>query len=267
MPYADVNGWNFYYEITGSGDDLVFLHGENHGIEYFEYQVPKFSRTNRCLTYYRRGHGKTGVPSYGYSLTNQTKDLVSLLDYLGMQKPVIVAIAFGATIAVNLALEYPDRVRGIVMEGWSEIEGAPEYMEHFRRQTPIVVEILKLKGEDGLVNYILREGNRAFPVLPKKQPLREKYARMFASRPVESYDKRMEFVTSVPNLLRRFHEIKVPVLGVDGSDDPFPAHPDLLAHVPNFRETLVPDTGRFVHWENPETFNEILEKFLCDLAG
>jgi pimeloyl-ACP methyl ester carboxylesterase len=262
MPYVDVNDWNFYYEMAGKGDDLVFLHGENHGIEYFEYQMPEFSNTNRCLTYYRRGHGKTGVPDYGYSLTNQTKDLVSLLDYFGMQKPVIVAIAFSATIAINLALDYPDRVRGIVMEGWSEIEGNPDYIDHFRRQTPAVVEILKLKGEDGLVNYILEEGNRKFPVLPKKHPLREKYARMFASRPLESYAKRMEFVTSVPNLIKRFHEVQIPVLGVDGSDDPFPAHPSLLAHVPNFRENLISDTGRFVHWENPETFNTILRRFL-----
>jgi|ECHhosMinimDraft_1075155.scaffolds.fasta_scaffold00950_3 3-oxoadipate enol-lactonase len=262
MPYAHVNDWKFYYEMTGSGDDIVFLHGENHGIEYFEYQIPEFSKTNRCLTYYRRGHGKTGVPSYGYSLTNQTRDLVSLLDYLRIEKPVIVAVAFSATIAINLALEYPQRVKGILMEGWSEVEGGDDYIEHFRRQTPVIVEVLKTKGHEGLVNYILKEGNRMFPVLPKRSPLREKYAKMFASRPLESYDKRMEFVTSVPNLIRRFHQVKVPVLGVDGANDPFPAHPNLLQGLPNFEEKLIPDTERFVHWEKPEIFNIILRGFL-----
>jgi pimeloyl-ACP methyl ester carboxylesterase len=83
--------------------------------------------------YYRRGHGNRGVPSYGYSLTNQTKDLVSLLDYFRIKNPVIIAIAFGATIAINLALEYPGRVRGIIMEGWSEIEDNPEYIKHLDR--------------------------------------------------------------------------------------------------------------------------------------
>jgi pimeloyl-ACP methyl ester carboxylesterase len=100
------------------------------------------------------------------------------------------------------------------------------------------------------------------PNATKKSPLKEKYAEMFASIPLEHFDKRLEFVTSVPNLAKRLHEIKVPILGIDGEDDPFPAHPELAAHMPNFEEKIIPNTGRFVHWENPEAFNANVHAFL-----
>ncbi|MCL5067723.1 MAG: hypothetical protein M1368_05140 [Thaumarchaeota archaeon] len=51
--------------------------------------------------------------------------------------------------------------------------------------------MLKTQGREGLVQYILKEGNKISPVLPYEPRLREMYARMFATRPAESYDKRM----------------------------------------------------------------------------
>jgi pimeloyl-ACP methyl ester carboxylesterase len=40
--------------------DVVFIHGEDHGIEMFEPQVAHLSPHYRCVTYYRRGHGRSG---------------------------------------------------------------------------------------------------------------------------------------------------------------------------------------------------------------
>ena len=60
MPIAHVNNCDFYYEVTGNGPDVVFIHGEDHGIEMFEPQVAQLSPHYRCVTYYRRGHGRSG---------------------------------------------------------------------------------------------------------------------------------------------------------------------------------------------------------------
>src|SRR6476659_4411863 len=68
MPTAHVNDCNFYYEVKGNGPDVVFIHGEDHGIEMFEPQVAHLSPHYRCVTYYRRGHGRTQLTPYGYSL-------------------------------------------------------------------------------------------------------------------------------------------------------------------------------------------------------
>jgi pimeloyl-ACP methyl ester carboxylesterase len=74
MPIAHVNNCDFYYEVTGNGPDVVFIHGEDHGIEMFEPQVAHLSPHYRCVTYYRRGHGRSQLTPYGYSLRNQILD-------------------------------------------------------------------------------------------------------------------------------------------------------------------------------------------------
>lgn len=268
MPQVTVNGCHFHYESRGNkGPALVLVHGENHGLDYFEFQLAHFAQRYRCVAYVRRGHAGTQETSYGYSLHNQTVDLAGLIEQLNLDRPVVVAIAFGSAIALNLALEFPAAVRAIAMEGWSEVESDPAYREHFVRQTPRVVKRLQEGGPEALVQMMLSEGNGSFPVLPQAPRLREAYARMFASRPRTTYDKRLEFVSSVPNLLQRFGEICLPVLGIDGAHDPFPAHPELLESYPNFREVKVPDCGRFVHWEQPELFNSIVEDFIEGLAS
>jgi pimeloyl-ACP methyl ester carboxylesterase len=61
----------------------------------------------RCITYDRRGHGKTELTPYGYSLHNQTLDLTELLDKLQVSRPIIVAVAMATPIAVSFALAFP----------------------------------------------------------------------------------------------------------------------------------------------------------------
>jgi pimeloyl-ACP methyl ester carboxylesterase len=61
MTMVRANGWDFYCESVGSGPDLVFIHGEIHGIDYWEHQIADLSRDHRCLIYERRGHRRTGL--------------------------------------------------------------------------------------------------------------------------------------------------------------------------------------------------------------
>jgi 3-oxoadipate enol-lactonase len=125
VPTIQANGCDFYYELEGEGPDLVFIHGEIHGLEYWEHQIPDFARDHRCFAYNRRGHAKTGSTSYGFSLVNQTRDLAHLIDHFGMKRPVLIAVAFGTTIAgVRRANDpYPDQPE--VLAGMKNFREAP----------------------------------------------------------------------------------------------------------------------------------------------
>ena len=125
MPIADVNGCKIYYEMSGIGPNVVFVHGEDHGIEMFEHQIAQLCGDYQCLAYYRRGHGRSELAPYGYSLRNQMLDLAGLLDRLEVRQAVIVAVAMATTIAASYALEYPDRVRALVLASWYELDGYP----------------------------------------------------------------------------------------------------------------------------------------------
>jgi pimeloyl-ACP methyl ester carboxylesterase len=265
MAIASVNGCDFYCELSGAGPDLVFIHGEIHGLEFWEHQIPEFSRDHRCLAYNRRGHARTAISEYGFSLVNQTRDLACLLDHFAMERPTIIAVAFGTTIAVNFAIQHPERVKGLILVAWSELHEAMLYFERWKKYSELVTRILETEGRERLLSYLREEaGKSIYRVIPVDSPIRDKCIRMFASHPVEEYRRGMlEFALSVPDLIPQFRTLQLPVLGVCGEKDPYPDHPEVLAGMSNFKEAVpIASAGRFVHWEQPEAFNRLVRQFL-----
>jgi pimeloyl-ACP methyl ester carboxylesterase len=118
------------------GPTLSSSTARSTGLEYWEHQIPEFARDHRCFAYNRRGHAKTGSTNYGFSLVNQTRDLAqpdrSLRHGDGR---CIIAVAFGTTIAANYAIQYPDRVRGVVLAAWSEMHDAMQYFHAGKNTT------------------------------------------------------------------------------------------------------------------------------------
>jgi len=269
VPTVQANGCDFYYELAGQGPDLVFIHGEIHGSEYWEYQIPDFARDHRCLIYNRRGHAQTQLTNYGFSLVNQTRDLAQLIEHFGIERPVIVAVAFGTTIAANYAIENPGRVKGLVLAAWSEMHEAMQYFHRWEKYNARAAEVLATSGRDALVKLLREEGGKTiYRVIPVDSPVREKAIRMFASHPIEEYRQGMlEFGSSVPDLVPAFRALDLPVLGLCGADDPYPDKPEVLAGMKSFREApSIPGAGRFVHWERPREFNAAVREFLRTLA-
>ncbi len=150
MPQVTANNCDFYYELEGSGEPIVFIHGETHGTLLFEDQFPHFARSYRCLTYDRRGHGKSSVPLYGYSLWNQTHDLKCLLDHFGFERVIVVAVAMSTTIGASFTLQYPERVRALALCSWYELEGFP-LLERRRKAHQMSFADLHLKMRDILL--------------------------------------------------------------------------------------------------------------------
>lgn len=272
MPTAHVNNCNLTYERRGSGPCVIFIHGESHGIEMFADQLPHFSKRYDCIAYYRRGHGKSESALYGYSLWNQTQDLACLLDHLNIQQAVIIAVAMSTTIASTYTLLHPERVRALVLASWYELDGYPE-LEKRRKKHPIsfaelhlmMGRILVSEGRAALVEFLEREHERYFPIFPRDKAVRLEVAKMFASHPPEHYVQSAEFYTSIPNITSQMGAVTCPVLGISGDDDPSPDRPELLARLPNFRQTWIGGARRFTMMEQPEAFNREVDKFLASL--
>jgi 3-oxoadipate enol-lactonase len=271
MPVVNVNRTNIYYEATGAGQPLVFVHGENHGIEMFEQQVAHFSTQYRCLTYFRRGHGRSDPSPYGYSLWNQSLDLHYLLEDLSLGDVVLVAVAMSTPIAVTYALEHPENVRGLVLASWYELDGYPRLEERRRAETPFpelnlqMHEIREREGEAGLRSFMERTAQSEFPILPEEAEQRTMLIRMFVNQPTGRYIHAAEYYSSLPYLVPYVKLIQCPILGVCGKNDPSPDRPELLADVSSFRQEWIPDARRFPSVEQPTMFNLVLESFLKEL--
>jgi 3-oxoadipate enol-lactonase len=270
MSVASVNQCDFYYEMAGSGEPLVFIHGETHGTVLFEAQMRHFAKNYRCFTYDRRGHGRSSVPLYGYSLWNQSHDLKCLLDFANIEQAVIVAVAMSTPLAATFTLLYPARVTALLLCSWYELDGYPllesrrkAYQMSFADLHLKMREILNDSGRAGLEAYLEENYATLLPIFPPDKPdVRRKLVQLFASHRPEHYVQSAEYYTSIPNVRAEMHRISCPILGICGTEDPVPDRPELLQDVKNFRQEWIKGARRFTMMEYPERFNDVIATFL-----
>jgi pimeloyl-ACP methyl ester carboxylesterase len=113
--YVDVNGVHLYYEERGEGSPLVLLHGGMLSIELnFAELLPALATRHRVIGVEMQGHGRTGDIDRPITPKALASDVVGLLDHLRIDRAHILGHSFGAAVALELAVSYPDRVRSIV---------------------------------------------------------------------------------------------------------------------------------------------------------
>ena len=115
MATANVNGVRLFYEISGSGKvPLVMVHGSWGSHHNWDPVVPALARSFLVLTYDRRGHSESERPSEQGSIREDVIDLAALIEHLGLRPAWVAGNSFGASIALRLAGERPDVLRGII---------------------------------------------------------------------------------------------------------------------------------------------------------
>jgi pimeloyl-ACP methyl ester carboxylesterase len=114
MPTATINGLKHYYDDVGSGDVLVMLHGANGSAHAFEEHYPELSKRFRVIAPDMRAMGRsehvTSLPASAW-----VDDLGALLEHLGIQKAHVFGVSLGSRVAMRMALDYPDRVRSLMV--------------------------------------------------------------------------------------------------------------------------------------------------------
>lgn len=117
MPYTQVDGTKINYELKGreTGRPVVFLHGLGSSGRDWELQIPAFEGEYRIVLIDMRGHGKSDKPPGPYSVAQFATDTVAVLDHLGIKSADFVGLSMGGMIAFQLAVDYPERVRSMVI--------------------------------------------------------------------------------------------------------------------------------------------------------
>src|SRR5260370_879927 len=116
--YVPVNGLAMYYEIHGSGQPLVLLHGNLSTIgTSFGKVLPRLSSTRRMIAVEQQGHGHTADLDRPFSLEQWAEDTTALLHHLGIGQADFFGYSSGGAIALEIALRSPALVRKLVFAG------------------------------------------------------------------------------------------------------------------------------------------------------
>jgi len=121
MPKEKVNDIEMYYEMADftnpweEPETLVLIHGYISNGKFWFPQVPVFCREFKVITIDNRGYGRTTIPQKGFTIKTMASDLKVLLDKLNVDKAYILGHCSGGCIAQQFALDFPEKMKGLVL--------------------------------------------------------------------------------------------------------------------------------------------------------
>jgi len=157
--YAPVNGVKMYYEIHGTGEPVVLVHGAFMAIsgDWVDW-VNELAKTRKVIAVEMQGHGRTADIKRDITYENLSDDVAGLLDYLKVERADIVGYSLGAGTAMMCAIRHPEKVRKVVSishpirrDGW--VKEANDFWPNFNLEmmkgTPAETEREKLNPVRG----------------------------------------------------------------------------------------------------------------------
>jgi pimeloyl-ACP methyl ester carboxylesterase len=270
MSTVEVNGITLNYETAGTGDPLLLVMGLGGSLRGWGNQVPMLSQYFQVITFDNRGVGSSSAPEdiSTYSMSQFAADAVALLDHLGIERAHVFGVSMGGMIAQHIALDYPERVRGLVL-GCTipHYEPNPEPGDE-RAAEPWVLELM-LAGISKSPEDSIRDSVKFnfAPDFAATHPavIEEYIAEGVRERtPLHGFMGQWNAIVN-HSTLERLHMLAAPTLIQHGDADklvPIFNGRLLAQHIPNARFQLIPGAGHVYFLEQPELVNESVREFL-----
>lgn len=207
MTTAALNGTEIaYVDSGGDGPPVVLSHGFLMDHRMFDAQVAALAPEFRVITWDERGFGGTIAPG-PFDYWDSARDLLALLDHLGIERAVVGGMSQGGFISLRVALLAPERVRGLVLmdtqAGCEDPALVPSYdlmMATWQQEGPAAVQEI-------VAAIILGPGDW------------QEWFRTWADLPVDQVTYAYRCLMDRDDLSGRLGEIEVPALILHGTDD------------------------------------------------
>ncbi len=269
MPHLTTDdGIKLYYEETGSGLPIVFVHEFAGDYRSYEAQVRYFSRAYRCITFNARGYPPSDVPDdvERYSQDRARDDIRAVLDALKIDKAHIVGLSMGGFATLHFGFTYPQRTLSLVVAGCG-YGASPDKRQQFVEESEAAAkrfeELTMAKAAEG------------YALAPSRVQLQNKdprgwreFADQLAQHSTKGSAMTMRGVQkrrpSLFDLTDRIKTIKAPTLIMSGDEDFACLAPGLMLKQTILTSALVviPNTGHTINLEEPALFNSVIFDFL-----
>ncbi len=142
--YASVNGLNMYYEIHGSGEPLILIHGGFGASEMLEPIIPELSKYKQVITPHLQASGRTADIDRPLSYEFMADDIVELMKHLNIDNADIVGLSMGGSVSLQIAIKHPEMVRKLVVISTPfKLDGFyPEVLETLQNMGPESVKYM-----------------------------------------------------------------------------------------------------------------------------
>jgi 3-oxoadipate enol-lactonase len=266
MPEVKFNGAVLHYELEGSltGPPLVLIHAGVATLRMWDAVVPALGADHRILRYDTRGFGLTSTEDVSFS---DVDDLLAVMDDAGVARATLVGASRGGRIAIDAAVEHPERVAGLVTVG-SNPSGFPD-VELTERENDLfdVLDGLLAAGDLERLNRLEAELWAAGPTrdVLELDPAFLETAYALNAANVRHAGDAPRAVPIEPPAYERTVDIEAPSLFIVGEHDlstELAATEYLLSTVPESSGATFPDTAHLPSVERPSEFVRVLGGWL-----
>lgn len=272
MPYATTDdGVKLYFEETGSGTPVIFVHEFAANHRSWEPQMRHFGQRYRAITYGARGYPPSDVPEdvSKYSQNRAADDIAAVLDHLKIDKAHVVGLSMGGFATLHFGFRHAHRALSLTVAGCGY--GAEKGQEEkFRKEVETVVATLR---NDGMAPFAER-----YAYGPTRVQFENKDPRGFAEFKRElAGNSNIGLANtqsgvqgrrpSLYDLVEQMKAMTTPTLILTGDEDWPCLQPGLLMKqtIPTAALSVMPNCGHTINIEDPDQFNRLVGDFIVQV--
>jgi 3-oxoadipate enol-lactonase len=264
--FANVNGTRLYYEVSGSGEPIVLIHGYTLDTRMWDDQFEAFAQRYQVIRYDLRGFGKSAIPNG--EIYTHPDDLLALLEHLGIAGAHILGLSLGGSIAVDFVLAYPQAVRSLIAVDVSGLNGY-EWPDQLDRWFTAIRSAAGNGDMQQAKELWLATG--WFKPAQSRPAVVARLNQMVSDYSGWDFTNKDSSLWSDPPANLRLQEIQAPTLVLTGEYD-LPFYNLRIAErlqqgIPNAQMGILPGVGHMANMEDPETFNQVVLSFLESIGA
>jgi pimeloyl-ACP methyl ester carboxylesterase len=274
VPYAQSDGVRLYYEETGTGHPIVFVHEFGADHREWEGQVRWFAREYRCIAFAARGYPPSDVPQdetlYGQDFA--VGDIAAVMRHCGVERAHLVGCSMGSFAALLFAIRNPRMASALVLAGvGSGSTRSAAVREEFQRNCAARGEALMREGWDGA--HAEETGHSPTRIQLKKKDPRgwAEYMAWLRTHSGLGSGLTMKHYQGVRASIFEWEDqlkaLQVPTLLAVGDEDApcLEANLFLKQTLPNAGLWVAPRTGHAINLEEPAAFNTEVAAFFSSV--
>ncbi|MGC8834363.1 MAG: alpha/beta fold hydrolase [Armatimonadota bacterium] len=255
-----VNDIRMGYDDFGSGNAVVFLHAFPLNRRMWEPQVSRLKERFRVVVPDLRGFGETESPPGPYSMEMMARDVLGLLDHLGIASAALVGLSMGGYVALAFCRLRPERVSSLVL---ADTKATPDTPESKAARDDMVRQVQNC-GVDFLVETMLPRLLTQKTIQSAPQVV-QRVADMIKSTPPAGAVGALLGMRDRPDSTDVLRSLRCPLLCICGAEDavtPPSVAEEMASTAPNGRVRIIPEAGHLANIEQPDEFNKALMEFL-----
>ncbi|MGH7212225.1 MAG: alpha/beta fold hydrolase [Acetobacteraceae bacterium] len=272
MPHAQTeDGIRLYFEETGSGTPVIFVHEFAGDHRSWEPQLRHFGQRYRAIAYSARGYPPSDVPEHpgAYSQQRAADDIAAVLAHLGIDRAHVVGLSMGGFATLHFGFRHPDRARSLVVAGCG-YGAETENRAQFQREAEAVAAQLQRDGMAAVAEKYAYGPTRVQFENKDPRGFAEFKAGLAEHSALGSANTQLGVQRRRPSLydlLAEMRQLTVPTLVLTGDEDwPCLAPGILMKHnIASAALAVMPNCGHAINLEAPDEFNRIVREFLAQV--